>query len=391
MQNKLVNWNEFEQTVEYFAQIIFEVENYSDYVIYGKPRGGLALALALSHRTGLKMIESINDKLVHKLFYVDDIIDTGGTFLASIKEGKLHTDNCIALFWHKREGWSWLGSNADGNRPHVFSFQNAATNDWIVYPWENKTDLSIRSDMATHGHIQEEAAAIEYPVNDYYVSIQGEGQLTGTSMIILRLHGCGVGCHFCDTKETWELQDETLALQLHQIRGKNPDYTYADGDTIAKTLRDELEKTTQWQAHNVTPYVLLTGGEPADYDLSQLVAALHVENFFVALETSGTAKGHLDADIDHVCVSPKFGNPSGLEVYDDVLLDADEVKFVVGKQADIDLVLSKINLGLIDPTRQVISLQPMSQGQKATTLCIEACKKWGFNLSVQVHQYIAVP
>ena len=45
---------------------------------------------------------------------------------------------------------------------------------------------------------------IEFPVMEYFYSIQGEGVYTGQPAFFIRLGGCDVGCVWCDVKDSWD-------------------------------------------------------------------------------------------------------------------------------------------------------------------------------------------
>lgn len=45
---------------------------------------------------------------------------------------------------------------------------------------------------------------MQYPINEMFQTLQGEGYFTGVPAIFIRLQGCPVGCAWCDTKHTWE-------------------------------------------------------------------------------------------------------------------------------------------------------------------------------------------
>lgn len=221
---------------------------------------------------------------------------------------------------------------------------------------------------------------IRYPVNDCYTCVQGEGAQTGVAMVLLRLHGCAVGCPWCDTKETWEMDSSQEMTTLVDTLGANPRYTYLTAAEIAAHIG---------QNHPGPKWVLVTGGEPAQYELAPLVAALHAVNFRVAIETSGTEKGHLDANFDWVCVSPKLNMPGGKQVHIETLTQADEIKHVVGRPADIDN-LDALLAAAQPPDSTQICLQPVSTSPKATELCLETVMARGWRLSVQTHKYIGV-
>lgn len=222
---------------------------------------------------------------------------------------------------------------------------------------------------------------MNYRVNDIYTCVQGEGCQTGQAMVLLRLHGCGVGCPFCDTKETWDVNPAHCVASIGEARGANPKYTIVGPHTIAQYIR--------W--HHAGPaWVLLTGGEPADQPLGPLVEELHTSGYKVAIETSGTATGVLLAGCDWVCVSPKIGMPGGRQVLREVIEVADEIKMVIGKETDLDRLDVLLAENPTKPGVQ-ICLQPMSQNDRATKLCIETVQARGWRLSVQLHKYLRLP
>ena len=218
-------------------------------------------------------------------------------------------------------------------------------------------------------------------VNTIYGAIQGEGVKTGVPMVILRLQGCSVGCPYCDTREAWDTDEVDRVPLLAAARGRSPRWTQMEPSEIAVIIRYDYP-TYDW--------VLITGGEPAEQDLSELVEVLHDADFRVALETSGTASGHLGTGVDWVCVSPKIGMPGGQEIIPEVIREADEIKHVVGKQAHIDQLDQLLFEYGINGTTE-ISLQPMSQDRRATALCVETVQQRGWRLSLQMHKYVKLP
>jgi len=220
-----------------------------------------------------------------------------------------------------------------------------------------------------------------YPVNDCYTCIQGEGVQTGVAMVLLRLHGCAVGCPWCDTKETWDMDRAHERQSLADVLGANAQYTYQPANTIAEYIR----------ANHAGPrWVLISGGEPAQYPLKELAEALHAQGYTLALETSGTEVGHIGAGIDWVCVSPKIAMPGGRTIQHEALESADEIKHVVGTARDIEALDALLAAVKLKPTAQ-ICLQPVSVSPKATQLCIETVQQRGWRLSVQMHKYLKQP
>lgn len=222
--------------------------------------------------------------------------------------------------------------------------------------------------------------SLTYPVNNIYTCVQGEGVQTGVAMVLLRLHGCAVGCPWCDTKETWEFGSQYEVTTLEKTLGATVQYGWFSAETITTYI------TTN---HPGPKWVLLTGGEPAQFDLQPLVQQLQSVGYQVAIETSGTETGHLNAGIDWVCVSPKIEMPSGKQVLVDALASADELKHVVGRQRDIAQLDYLLTTFVHKPNLQ-ICLQPISQSNKATKICIDTVQQRGWRLSVQMHKYIGV-
>ena len=114
-------WTEFDKSVEHIADKC-KLINFSG--IYGVPRGGLCLAVAISHKLKIELIsEPIKNSLI-----VDDVYETGFT-LTTFKniEGAMF----FVLFSKIKPTW-W-------NTIHV-----TKKSQWIVVPWENT--LNSKSD-----------------------------------------------------------------------------------------------------------------------------------------------------------------------------------------------------------------------------------------------------
>lgn len=215
------------------------------------------------------------------------------------------------------------------------------------------------------------------PVNEVVSTIQGEGSYTGTPAVFVRLQFCPVGCPWCDTKHTWKL-DINEEISFDDMIAKTKD-TSTWADVSENTLIDYLIK----QPENL---IVITGGEPCTYDLTQLTTILSYRGKQVQIETSGTAEIKVDYHT-FITVSPKIDMPGGLLVLDQALQNADEIKMPVGKLADVEKLKTLLQRIFHHPQ---IYLQPLSQSEKATELCIEQARLNGWRLSAQLHKYIHV-
>jgi organic radical activating enzyme len=139
-----------------------------------------------------------------------------------------------------------------------------------------------------------------YPVNETFLSWQGEGVHLGRKAFFIRLQGCPVKCAWCDSASTWHPQ-----YVPKQVR-----------KATAAELADEAKASAP-------QFVVITGGEPCVHDLGPLVAALKSVGLPAHLETCGAYT--IEPGIAWVTVSPKWAKLPLAES----LQRADEVKIIV--------------------------------------------------------------
>lgn len=140
---------------------------------------------------------------------------------------------------------------------------------------------------------------MSYAVKEIFYTLQGEGAQAGRPAVFCRFAGCNLWtgreadratavCGFCDT-----------------------DFVGTDGDGGGKFATAEqlaAEVAAHWPAGEVARrFVVCTGGEPLLQVDTALLAALHAEDFEIAVETNGTQSA--PAGLDWICVSPKAKAP----------------------------------------------------------------------------------
>ncbi len=116
------SWSEFDKSVEHIVQKC-KFSKFSG--IYGVPRGGLCLAVALSHKLKINLVsEPIKNSLI-----VDDVYETGIT-LNNFK----HIEGAMFFVLFSKIKPSWW------NTVYI-----SKKSEWIVFPWENT--LNIKSEQ----------------------------------------------------------------------------------------------------------------------------------------------------------------------------------------------------------------------------------------------------
>lgn len=196
-----------------------------------------------------------------------------------------------------------------------------------------------------------------WPIMEQFYTIQGEGYHSGKAAYFIRTGGCDVGCVWCDVKESW------------------------DADKHPETSVDTLVNNALTSKSN---FVVITGGEPAMYDISELIDQLKKQGIYTAIETSGCYP--LIGEIDWYCFSPKKFKPPIQEAYE----RANELKIVIYHPSDFAWAeehASKVN------GKCELFLQPeWSKEARILPEIIHHVKsnpKW--KISLQTHKYMDIP
>ncbi len=194
------------------------------------------------------------------------------------------------------------------------------------------------------------------PVIEEFYSLQGEGFYMGSASYFVRLAGCDVGCHWCDSKPSWQIFVEQL--------------TDVD-DIIERAIK------------NPSKIVVITGGEPFIYDLSYLTSVLRSKKILTHIETCGSEK--ISGEWDWISFSPKKWSPP-LSVFYNL---ANELKIVIQKESDFlwaEECKSKVNKSC------KLFLQPeWTSFNKILPAIVEYIKKnTEWRISIQAHKFMKI-
>ena len=147
---------------------------------------------------------------------------------------------------------------------------------------------------------------VRYNIAEIFDSIQGEGSWMGIPATFIRFAGCNLRCSWCDTKNSWETGQEMSCTDI--------------------------------LSHISHPTVIITGGEPALYDLSILIDAIRHNTHNLAsnppvrigIETNGTRK--IPWEIDWIVCSPKP------DADYQIRCQPDELKYVVDEKFSVQVI-----------------------------------------------------
>ena len=188
-----------------------------------------------------------------------------------------------------------------------------------------------------------------------FYTIQGEGYYSGQPFYFIRLGGCDVGCHWCDVKESWDHNQ-------HQ---------FIEVDDLIKDVKEH------------TSNVVITGGEPLMWDLSELTKRFKENNIKLHLETSGAYE--LSGNWDWVCLSPKKKMLPKKEFYS----MADELKVVIYNNDDFKFAMQES-----EKVSQECKLFLQPEWSKLDLMKDKivqfVMKNKNWNISLQIHKYLEI-
>lgn len=202
-------------------------------------------------------------------------------------------------------------------------------------------------------------------ITEIFLSLQGETNTMGLPTVFVRLTGCPLRCHYCDTA-----------------------YAFSGGklmsfDTILDTVQNKGVR-----------YVTVTGGEPlAQPNVHMLLTTLCDEDFIVSLETSGA--------VDISGVDPRvvkildIKTPGSGEVSRNLWKNIDhcdtkdQIKFVICNRQDYDWAKLKCDEHTLSKKVADVLFSP-----SADELCATELADWiiedrlPVRMQIQLHKYL---
>ena len=195
------------------------------------------------------------------------------------------------------------------------------------------------------------------PLIDEFYTLQGEGFHTGKAAYFIRIGGCDIGCHWCDSKISWRADTHRLI-----------------------DVSDIVENAKQFPAKAV----VVTGGEPTTYNLGILCELLKTEGIKTFIETAGAYP--LTGKWDWICLSPKKQKPPQPEIYK----IANELKVIIFEEEDF--AWAEETARKVNKECKLFLQAEWSRFRKLIPVIVEYVKnnpQW--NISLQAHKFMHIP
>ena len=207
-------------------------------------------------------------------------------------------------------------------------------------------------------------AAARLRITETFLSLQGEADSVGWPTFFIRLTGCPLRCHYCDTA-----------------------YAFHGGEwrTVARLIDEARESRAS--------HVCVTGGEPlAQRQCLTLLTVLCEAGFQVSLETSGAIDASaVDPRVVRVIdvKTPGSGESErNLDLAVHELRKTDQLKFVICDRADYEWSRTRVDGERLDTRCQVLfspSYQQLAAGQLANWILADHLP---VRFQVQLHKVL---
>jgi hypoxanthine phosphoribosyltransferase len=132
---EFISWEQYDNYINKIFDWVDQLQRYQGLnigAVYGLPRGGLPIAVSLSHKLNLPLLMSYDDRKVvtdQQILIVDDIADTGNTLNHFRNEER---NVIVTLHFHEQSIV----------RPDFYCEEKG--DKWIVYPWEREDSETIQ-------------------------------------------------------------------------------------------------------------------------------------------------------------------------------------------------------------------------------------------------------
>lgn len=198
---------------------------------------------------------------------------------------------------------------------------------------------------------------LKLPIMEEFYTIQGEGFNTGKAAYFIRVGGCDVGCHWCDVKESWN-------PNLHPLTD----------------IVEVIENMKKYPAKSI----VVTGGEPLIYNLTELTQKLKKEQVELFLETSGAYP--LTGVWDWICLSPK----KTIKPLEENYKLAHELKVIIFNKDDFKWAEEQ-SKNVNNDCKLYLQPEWSKLEQMLPSIIDYVMNNPKWNISLQTHKYMKIP
>lgn len=200
------------------------------------------------------------------------------------------------------------------------------------------------------------------------------GFYAGTPSVHVRLQGCPVGCQWCDQPQgipepgLIDVEQQATEEDLEQGDGRRG-YRWVGSTRLLALIESHACR-----------HVVITGGEPALYDLALFTEQLLDRGYTVQVETSGTLPLSVHRDV-WVTLSPKHQQNPATPVWDWIYKRADEILLPITRPSDarwLDRALKARRMG------SIIWLQPLHGRNDLNEICWHLAQKHWVRVALPV-------
>lgn len=206
--------------------------------------------------------------------------------------------------------------------------------------------------------------ATRLKITEIFYSLQGEARNVGLPTVFVRLTGCPLRCHYCDTA-----------------------YAFSGGEWM------DVDSIVQQVKQYRTQHVTVTGGEPlAQKNCIGLLKHLCDSGYEVSLETSGAiAIDSVDERVTTILdiKTPASGEEAKNRLENFSLLKAeDQIKFVICNEADYHWSKQFIEQHQLDQRCEIL-FSPSNGELDAATLADWILRdQLNVRFQIQLHKYL---
>jgi hypoxanthine phosphoribosyltransferase len=131
---EFITWEQYDDYITKIFDWVDQLQRYQGLqlgAVYGLPRGGLPIAVSLSHELNLPLLMDYYDRKIvtdKQILVVDDIADTGHTLKGFENEHNV----IVTLHFHEQSIV----------KPDFYCEEKG--DKWIVYPWERDDSETIQ-------------------------------------------------------------------------------------------------------------------------------------------------------------------------------------------------------------------------------------------------------